>query len=248
MDVMSLLNYGAVALFAAGIVKGFVGLGLPTVAMGLLTFGMEPRLALSLILVPMLMSNLWQMIRGGDMMGVMRRHWRFAVALMVTVGLTVYLTREASDRLLLAMLSIALLIFAGASWKRMVPEIPPRLLRITEVVTAIIVGVIGGLTGGWGAPLAMYLSARRVETEEFIRASGFLIAAGSVPLLGSYAALGLASGPVFALSAALLVPTLLGFTVGETLRRRLNPEGFRKALIWVFFLLGLDLMRRAIML
>ncbi|RUZ51274.1 sulfite exporter TauE/SafE family protein, partial [Mesorhizobium sp. M7A.F.Ca.CA.004.05.2.1] len=54
---------GAVFL-AAGFVKGVVGMGLPTVAMGLLAVTMPPAQAAALLLSPSLVTNLWQLFTG----------------------------------------------------------------------------------------------------------------------------------------------------------------------------------------
>ena len=52
----------AAGVFAvAGVVKGVVGLGLPTVAMALLALWMAPAQAAALLIVPSLLTNLWQM-------------------------------------------------------------------------------------------------------------------------------------------------------------------------------------------
>ncbi len=247
MDWMAVLLAGTMGLFAAGWVKGLVGLGLPTIAMAFLTLVIDPRTALSLILVPMFASNFWQMWRGGEVARTVRAHWRFAAVLVVVVTLTVILSREAGDRLLLGALGIALLLFAFFSWRRMIPEIPDRLVRPGEAASATVTGIIGGLIGGWAAPLAMWLTARRLPPDDFIRASGFLIAAGSLPLLIFYAALGLATPTNLAISTGLLIPTFLGFAAGEMMRRRFSAEGFKTALLVVFLLLGLNLLRRAIL-
>ncbi|NIF67989.1 TSUP family transporter, partial [Burkholderia sp. Cy-647] len=63
-----------VAVFAlAGVVKGMIGLGLPTIAMGLLTLAMPPAAAASLLVVPSLVTNVWQLLRGPAFGALARR-------------------------------------------------------------------------------------------------------------------------------------------------------------------------------
>src|SRR5262245_4778929 len=53
------------AVFAlAGLVKGVIGMGLPTVSMGLLAVVMSPLEAAALLVLPSFLTNLWQMIAG----------------------------------------------------------------------------------------------------------------------------------------------------------------------------------------
>ncbi|SDC94003.1 sulfite exporter TauE/SafE family protein [Ruegeria marina] len=239
------LVIGAAVLFLAGSIKGFIGLGLPTVAMALLTLALEPRAAVSLILVPMLVSNLWQMIRGGPVASVIRRHWRFAILLALSVAITLWLSRDTGDRVLGFVLGSVVIVFAATGWWKLVPEIPQAGSGRVETAAALLTGVVAGLSAGW-VPLAMYLFARRVSPQEFVQATGFLVSVGSVPMLMGYLALGHADGQSTVMSAILVLPTLAGFTLGEGLRRRVDPEVFRKALLITFAGLGLNLVFRSV--
>jgi uncharacterized protein len=53
------------AVFAvAGFAKGVIGLGLPTIAMGLLAIVMPPIEAAAILILPSLLTNAWQMVAG----------------------------------------------------------------------------------------------------------------------------------------------------------------------------------------
>src|SRR3546814_5359652 len=55
-----LLPAVAAVFLLAGVVKGVVGLGLPTISMALLALFMPPAPAAALLVVPSLITNLWQ--------------------------------------------------------------------------------------------------------------------------------------------------------------------------------------------
>ena len=59
----------------AGLVKGVIGLGLPTVAMGLLGLAMPPAQAAALLVVPSLVTNVWQLLAGPRFGALTRRLW-----------------------------------------------------------------------------------------------------------------------------------------------------------------------------
>ncbi|MFK7867889.1 MAG: sulfite exporter TauE/SafE family protein [Roseobacter sp.] len=246
MDLTTLLLGAGGAFLFAGLVKGVAGIGMPTAAIALITLFEGPRVAIALVLLPMLASNAWQMWRGGMIRRTVQRYWLFAVVLFAGVTATAFGTAGAGDRFLLAALGIVVLIFVAASVRRLIPPLPDRLDKPAQVGFGLFAGIIGGMTAAWGAPLAMYLATREVDKDEFIRATGFLIVVGSVPLCVSYAQLGFLSGPLAGVSAAMILPTILGFSLGERLRRHLSPEGFRNALLLVFAVLGVNLLRRAI--
>ena len=48
----------------AGLTKGVLGLGLPTVAISLLALLMTPAEAAALLLIPSLLTNVWQFCAG----------------------------------------------------------------------------------------------------------------------------------------------------------------------------------------
>jgi hypothetical protein len=76
MDIAFLLAVGA-SFIAAGFVKGVVGLGLPTVAMGTLSLVMAPVQAAALLIVPSMVTNVWQLAAGPGLRALLlRRLWR----------------------------------------------------------------------------------------------------------------------------------------------------------------------------
>ncbi|MFK7764979.1 MAG: sulfite exporter TauE/SafE family protein [Roseobacter sp.] len=246
MDYTTLFLSATAAFLVSGAIKGVAGLGLPTAAITFMTLVLEPRTAIAIVLFPMLGSNLWQMYRGGELRRTARRYGVFASVLFVCVGATAFATQNASDRALMAILGAVVLIFVAVSARKTLPPLPDRFDTIAQICFAAFAGIIGGMTAAWAPPMAMYLHAKGVDKDEFIRATGFMISLGSMPLIFSYLQLGFLSGTLTLTSLAMLIPTLIGFTAGEALRRRMSVEAFRNALLVLFFFLGLNLIRRAI--
>ena len=71
----STLPFIATALLLAGFVKGALGLGLPTVAMGLLAVSMPPAQAIAIVIVPAIVTNVWQTFGGPYFRDIIRRLW-----------------------------------------------------------------------------------------------------------------------------------------------------------------------------
>ena len=238
---------GVGVFLIAGTIKGCVGIGLPTAAIGLLTLAYAPRTAVALLLVPMLFTNLWQVWRAGDIRGALGRYWVFGVTLAVGVGGATLFVDMVSDRFLLGALGVFMLVFVAANLVTSFPALPMRLDRIAQFAMGLLAGVMGGLTAVWGPPMGIYLAMRQVDKDEFVRATGLLISFGSIPLLAGYAAQGFLTGPLALISLAMLVPTFVGFSAGEALRGHMSQARFRKVLMLVFLALGLNLLRRALL-
>lgn len=242
MPDLSLIAFASAVLLLAGTVKGFIGLGMPTVALTLLTFQLDTRSAVSLVVVPMLLSNVWQFWRGPDMAGCVKQHWRYAAVLILFVAATVWFSQSAPDVFLRATLGVFVLAFCFLSWRNMVPPIPAHRVRLFEGISAVVAGLIGGLTAAWAPPLVMYLTGLRLDRDAFVQALGFLISTGSVSIFVMFIAVGHSSGPDLAVSTFLLIPTLIGFSAGERLRHRTNPEQFRALFLAAFSVLGANLL------
>ncbi|KPX09110.1 Uncharacterized protein ALO75_05179, partial [Pseudomonas syringae pv. coryli] len=81
LDFYQTLGWGLSALvigtfLLAGTVKGVIGLGLPTVAMGLLGLAMLPAQAAALLIIPSTFTNVWQLAAGGNLRPLLKRLWQ----------------------------------------------------------------------------------------------------------------------------------------------------------------------------
>ena len=240
MDITLILIAAAAFLFA-GTVKGLVGLGLPTAFISMLSQVIDPRVAIALLFVPALVLNVRQVQRSGGF----RRNLR--AVMFVTIW---YVSRFAASLNVEAMLvgvGTVIVLFVLSNLLSAPPPIPARLDKPLQVIAGLIAGVMGGLTAIWSPPMVIYLLARRVDSETFIGTTGILILAGSIPLFFGYWQVGLLTAPLAGISAVMIVPALLGFGLGEWMRRRLNPPQFKRLVLVVFFLMGLNLLRKGLL-
>ncbi|MDG1532780.1 MAG: sulfite exporter TauE/SafE family protein [Paracoccaceae bacterium] len=245
MDIISLLAVATAAFLFAGTVKGLVGMGLPTAAIGTMTLLIEPRLAVAIIILPMIVSNAWQVYRMGHIRRTLWRYRWFMLISMVVVFGTLLASAEVSDNVLYGVAGTIILIFVATNLGPKPPRLPERLDSIGQFIFGILAGIAGGLTAMWAPPIAIYLMMRDADKDEFVRGSGLLIFMASIPLAVGYLQIGQLPRGVALISALMIVPTLLGFSLGEKLRGHLSPARFRIALLVVFFFLGLNLLRRA---
>ena len=72
---VSVLLFIAGIFILAGFVKGVVGLGLPAIAMGLLALVMTPADAASILVLPTVATNIWQMAAGPSLWPMVARLW-----------------------------------------------------------------------------------------------------------------------------------------------------------------------------
>lgn len=72
-----------ITFFVAGFVKGVAGMGLPTIAMGILSIIMSPLSAASLLIIPSFVTNVWQLFTGPKFLDLIKRFWVMMVGIII---------------------------------------------------------------------------------------------------------------------------------------------------------------------
>lgn len=133
----------------AGWVKGVVGLGLPTIALALLAATVGLREAIALMLVPALVTNVWQALTGGAFAPLFRRLWPLLLAACLGTWFGVGVLAQADTVLLTGVLGVMICAYAGISLAP--PRIPPpgRWEGVLSPTVGAIGGIVTGLTGSF---------------------------------------------------------------------------------------------------
>jgi len=234
------------AFMAAGLVKGTAGVGLPLTVLGVLTFFVDPRAAFSLAIVPIVTSNAIQLYRAGRVWTAFEKYLPFIICLVAGIPFFLWLSVDAPTETLFVFLGIVMIIFVALNLSPYVPRIADRHDRKAQIILGTLAGVMGGLTSIWLPAIAILLTARDSSKDEFIRASALLLMMGSLPLFFGYFSVGILDRATALLSASMLIPTMAGLFLGEKLRDRLSEKAFRNATLLLFFLIGLNLLRRGV--
>ncbi|MDY6944378.1 MAG: sulfite exporter TauE/SafE family protein [Pseudomonadota bacterium] len=228
--------YVTLIFLLAGAVKGVVGLGLPTVAMGLLSLLMPPAEAAAILLLPSFITNVWQLAEGPRLAELIRRLWPTLLAIFASTSVASGVIASTKSSVASAALGGALLIYAVAGLRNFHLDVAPRTERWAGPTVGVITGCITGATGTFVVPAVPYLAGLKLAREELIQALGLSFTASTVALglgLMWHGALEIHS---LSISAIAIVPALLGMTLGGRLRRRVSPEHFRR---WFFIGLAL---------
>lgn len=235
----------ALAFLVAGIVKGAVGVGQITTAVALLGVGLDLRTAVPLLIVPALVSNIWQASRGTDAGAMLRRFW--VPHLLGGIGIvagTAILYR-VDPALLSAVLGILLALYAAANLARFDPEVPPALERWGTPPMAFASGLLTGATGSLHLLLVAWFAALRLPRAAYIQAMGVTFLVASLFWAGSLVWQGALTATATLWSAAALIPTFAGMAVGAWLRERVSEQAFRRALMVFLLILSVSLVWKA---
>lgn len=242
----SVLFAAVVVYLLAGLVKGTIGIGLPTAAISLMAQFTDPRTAIALVIMPMLLTNAWQVWRTREHTHRIKQFLPLAASMSISIGVVSLVAPAVSIVLVTLLLGISVVLFAVVSLADAIPELKPRFNRQAQLAAGVSSGIIGGITGVWAPPIVIFMSAIRTDKTTFVAVAGGLLFMGSLVLGISYAAVGLITPTQALLSLLLVLPALAGFAIGEKIRDRLNEAAFRKVVLWFFLLMGLNLIRKAL--
>lgn len=235
------------ALFLGGIVKGTVGLGLPLVVVSLLGSALDPRVSVALVTIPVIVTNVWQCLRAGVFVGAIRRFWPLIATFVVSTWLGAYILVSINADLLLGVLGLMVVVFSLFSLVKVNFELKAGQERFVGPGIGVIAGIFNGISTVNGPPLVMYLMSLKLDKEVFVGSYSLIALCGSFPLFFSYIGVGLLGFEEAAASVLAVGPALMGLMLGERLRHRINPELFRKVLLLVLIILGVNLIRRGLM-
>lgn len=234
-----------ITFLVAGTVKGVIGLGLPTISLAVLTVALDLHSAMALLLVPSIVTSVWQGMTGGYGKMILRRLWLFLLVATVTVWVGgIALTRVELPVLAMILggllIVYALLNLGGARF-----TVAPRHEGWVGVLVGAANGVLTGMTGSSILPGVMFLQAIGLSRDVMIQAMGILFALSTIALALALQGNRLLTGEHVILSVGALVPALVGMTLGQKLRKRLSERAFRRLFFLALLLLGLYIIANA---
>ena len=230
----------------AGAVKGISGLGLPTVAVGLLSQMMTPAEAAAILIVPSLVTNVWQMAAGPGLWRLGRRLWRMLAGICAgTWGAGWLLAGHAPGQWAAGALGVALLVYGWLGLVSLELLVAPGRERLLAPLAGAMTGALTALTGVFVIPAVPYLQGLRLDKNELVQAMGLAFTCSTAAL-----ALHLAGSGQFSLGTAgtslfALLPALAGMMFGQWIRNKLSLSTFRTVFFSALLLLGAHMVWRA---
>ena len=236
----------AFTFFLAGLVKGVVGMGLPTVAMGLLGLVMPPVQAAALLVVPSLVTNVWQLVAGPRLTVLLIRFATMMLGVCLGTALGIGLLTGGATTLAATALGGVLAAYGAIGLISARFTVSARSEGWLSPLIGLITNVLTGATGVFVIPAVPYLNSLGLGKEELIQTLGLSFTVSTVALAIGLAASGQFQASVAGSSLLALVPALGGMLLGQDIRNRLPPEVFRRWFFVGLLVLGTYMVIRAL--
>ena len=230
----------------AGMVKGVIGMGLPILAMGLLALVMPPVQAAALLVVPSMVTNVWQLVAGPSFIVLLRRFSTMMVTIILGTFAGIGLLTGGGGAMATAILGAVLAAYAIVGLRATRFVISNQSERWLSPAVGLFTGVLTGATGVFAIPAVPYFNSLGLQKEDLIQTLGLSFTVSTLAL-----AVGLLANGKFELTVATssllaLLPALGGMFLGQRVRNRLKPELFRRWFFIGLLILGAYMVVRAL--
>ncbi|MFS8114174.1 sulfite exporter TauE/SafE family protein [Rhizobium jaguaris] len=227
--------------FVAGIVKGVTGMGLPTVAMGVLGSLISPLAAATLLIVPSFVTNVWQLFAGPSFSSILRRLWPMMLAIIAGTVLGSSFIASGDTILTTAALGGALAFYSLYTLFARQLNVPMKIERWLSPSIGAATGLITGVTGVFTLPAVPYLQALGLSKDDLVQALGLSFTISTIALAAGIGAQGVLQLDQMTLSVLAVIPALAGMWAGRLIRDRISPLAFRRGFLALLFLLGAEM-------
>jgi uncharacterized membrane protein YfcA len=237
----------AATFIAAGTVKGVTGMGLPTVAMGVLGALLSPLTAAALLLVPSFVTNVWQLLTGPRFGAILHRLWPMMAAIVIgTLAGSSWLAGGDAG-VTTTGLGVALVVYASYTLLARPLRVPPGWEPWASPLVGLVTGIITGGTGVFVVPAVPYIQALAFDRDELVQALGLSFTVSTIALAAGLLWHGAVPAGGLLTSTLAVIPALVGMAAGQAIRTRISPQIFRRVFLAFLLLLGLEMALRPLL-
>lgn len=227
MDNTDLIAFIAATFVLAGFVKGVIGLGLPTIAVGILGVVMAPAQAAALLVIPNIVTNSWQVVTGPRLKAIAVRLWPMLAGTCIGTWAGSGLLQQSKGGSASFWLGIALVLYALVGLKATKLAVPKRAEAWLGPLIGLATGVTTAATGVFVLPAVPYLQGLGFDKDELVQALGLSFIVSTLALSVGLIGVGALDAVVAKASLLALVPALIGMAAGQALRARISAMTFK---------------------
>lgn len=229
----------------AGTVKGVIGAGLPMVAVPTIAMVLDPAMSVAILIVPVVVSNVWQGVQGGLYRDAIRRFWPFLLCLCIFVYGGAQVLSKADPRVMSLVMGCVVIVICAVQLLMGRITIPVKTQRWLNPIAGVVCGIFGGVAGMLAMTI-VYSAALRLPKDLLISLLALIALCGTTPLYVNLILNEVLGWREIGLSALGLVPVLAGMMAGKQIRDRISQETFERVLMVALVVIGLNLIRKGL--
>jgi len=215
-----------------------VGFGFPIITLIILTLTIGLLDALAIVVIPTIVTNVWQASSGRYLIDIVKRMWLYFLVAMIFIWFTSAYLTVVNIKWPTALLGAILFIFALSRLLKVSLSVPRKWERPLSVPLGAINGMLTGMTGSFMVPSVLFMQAMGFQRDMLVQAMGVFFAISTTVLAVSLGKNDLISAEHVRLSLFALVPSIFGLYIGRRARLKINEERFQQIFLGSVLLLG----------
>jgi uncharacterized protein len=230
------------AFIVGGVVKGTLGVGLPMFVIPILAHRMPAIQAIAVLIMPVLVSNLWQALQSGFSKEGLKRFLPLLATFVATTLITIQITLSLSDKTMRSVVAGVVLLAVIALSLPLKTAIKPKHETTWSAIVGFLSGLMGGVSTLSGPLIISYLMALRLPREVFVGTVSVIYLAGAISIYGSMTLMGAIPLNDFWVSCWTLIPMSIGLVIGQRIRGKLSESVFKKVMLGFLSVVAISLL------
>ena len=230
--------YILLAYFIGGITQGILGVGLITVVISLLSFVVDVKETIALVIIPTIITGFFQMINGSNLKVIINDTKYFLVFSTLIIVPGVFFLKILESDLILIFIAILLFMNSSLSLSNRVVAIPNHQNSIIQLLTGSLNGFIIGLTSIYTMPFVFLLQSLKYNKEKTVQFMGLAFLLYSSMQFISFSYSKLISINTIVPSLIVTLPVTIGFLLGKKIRSFISEKLFKKLFYLMLLLMS----------
>ncbi len=233
-------------LIVAGLLKGMIGVGMPVVALPLLSLFVDIKSAAMLLSMPLIFSNLPQALEGGKTGQSLMQLMPVILGMIPGLFLGVQVLLRIDTNIAEIIAGLVIIGVGGVTLLAPKLQLQSRLVLPAGITFGFFGGILGGIAAMAGPLVFIFLLAKGLRGRAFTKEASLylVVSAGLLAIL-------LTASTQFSwidvsISAAAMLPVALGMYVGQHMRDRIAPETFKNLVLIAVIAAGAELLRQGL--
>jgi uncharacterized membrane protein YfcA len=234
------------AYVIAGGIKGLTGIGFSTSCLPIMALRLDLKVAIPLVIVPSIVSNIVVMVQSGHFREAVYRFWPLYAASIpgLIIGLTILVSIDVD--ISKAILGLVLVSYSLWALRNKPSSLSVKLERTLKIPAGFCTGFINGLTGSQVMPALPYFLSLNLSKRDFVQAINISFTLSSMIMLIGMNRLGHLSHNTFLTAVGGLIPVLLTVYLAGRLQNRLTGALHRKLVLSFLLVMGLILLTKTL--
>ena len=215
-------------------------------SIGLLAVTMQPSRAIAIVIVPAIVTNIWQTFAGPHLRDIIRRLWPLMAGTVIGIWLNGGMLSGPYARYGGVVLGVLLVIYAIVGLSKFNFSVARSNEKWIGGIVGLVTGMVSAATGVQVVPSMPFMQAIGMEKDELVQALGVFFTVATLALAFTLTSAGLLSASTALPGAVAMASAFAGMFIGQVVRSRMQPEAFRRWFLIAMILLGLYLAASAV--